>query len=201
MYDILKINIMDQKTLYPKYKIDNKSHYKKINELLSITINIANYRKKNVFYFFLITNMHPDNYFICKIGFSENIGKRLKDLKMEYKGYEFHLIGLNEIDQQTSEKQYHYNLRAAYPHLVIRHLKDIDKKVNEIYFYNDVLFSEFNNYNGFIDKKYIYEYLTEKEKTKQNEEKTKQIEIIKELAIETKANAKIALEMIKAINK
>jgi hypothetical protein len=203
MYTILKINIKNQEDLYPRYSLSNKLHYNKINDLLSRKINISKFNKISVIYFFIINNKNMNNCFICKIGFTENITNRIETLQNSYPGYKFHLIDLKEIDQQNSERQFNYNMRTTYPHLVIHKLEDINKIVREIYYFNDILLAEFNNYD--VNNNLKYEYLMEVEKTKQNKEKTKQdqektkLELIN-LINEDKIKIDDALKFLKITN-
>ena len=177
LYQILQINVIDQEKKYIKYQYSNPMHFSYINELIKeVRIASSKYHMEKVLYFFIVNNNidMKNDYVLCKIGYTEDIDKRKKELEKRY-GVTLTLINIKKVEFLRTENQFHKKIRSLYPHLQIERLNDVTTK--ETYIYNDILLDEFDHYH--VDKK--YEYKIEKEKTKQSKERTKQLSIISKL--------------------
>ncbi len=198
MYEILGIDITMHRDMYTKLDSSKKKHKKIFNDLIKNTkIDITNFVKRRILYFFLIINMCDDGYYMSKIGFSEDIATRKKDLKKEY-GTDLFLFAIKDINMKRDELHFHEMLRSFYPHLVIKKINGVS--TTEAYYYSDILLEHFNLYDGSCDKK--YEYMIEVEKTKQEIEKTKQtkeVEKTKQVKIKEVEKTKLEVEKTRQI--
>lgn len=127
-YDNLLINSSLTDTKYDEY-------YKWITSMLNKgkTINLKNYKNRSVLYMFIIDSKinNYENNIICKIGFTENIVKRKRQLEIEYK-CKLYLIDIIKIKSLSYERSFHKYLKIKYSSLVVDTLINNIKR-NELY--------------------------------------------------------------------
>ena len=166
---------------------DNPEYINKIFKLYKPThiINLSDYIYKHIMYMFIME----------KIGYSNDFDNRKKKLCYDY-NCDMFLIGIKLVNSEKDELKFHTFMKNIYPSLIFNYkLKNNNK--HELYFFDDIVINEFNNYNIELTNK----LLIEKEQTKQIEYQTKQIEYqekTKQLIVEEKTKQlSIELELKK----
>lgn len=166
----------------------------------------ANYLNKHIMYMYIMDKQFTDNKIVAKVGYTYSLYKRNKSLCDDFK-CELYLIGIKEINAEKDEQKFHDFMRQMKKEYIYPHTKTIiNKKTNEtkevkkfeLYILCDEIINEFNNYKVELHNT----LLIEQEKTKQEQEKTKQIEIqekTKQMQIELEMK-KIELQL-KLLNK
>ena len=134
-------------------------------------IIFSKYINSNIMYLYIMDYKTEDKTILIKIGYTSDLLEREKTLITEY-SCNFYPVGFQHIHSEQDEKKFHKLIRNVYPHL-INNLKINNKIKKEIYKYDEVLISEFLNYHLKLNNL----LLIEQEKTIQEKEKTKQIEI------------------------
>lgn len=139
---------------------DNKNYMKDICYLSSECrkLDRNEYHEEPVLYIGILGIKDPlnKNRIIIKIGFSDNIWKRIKTLKTEY-GCDFELLGLKKIFQESDEQQFHTELKKEFPHLIVDiQIKNQNK--TEVYVYDREIYERFlefvpRNVKNKIDEK------------------------------------------------
>lgn len=102
------------------------------------------YNNEHVLYFFITNIQHPNDFVICKIGYTSNIIGRCKQLENEYEGADFHLIGIKRIKNEQQEQVFHALLKSRYSQLVYNGIEIRKIQKEEIYIFDDCLWNEFN---------------------------------------------------------
>jgi len=101
------------------------------------------YHKEPVLYIGILRVRDPlnKNRIIIKIGFSDNIWKRINTLKSEY-GCNFELLGLKKIFQESDEQQFHAELKKDFSHLIVDiQIKNTNK--TEVYVFDRDIYQRF----------------------------------------------------------
>jgi hypothetical protein len=174
----------------------NKNYFEFFNKKMKESqYNLMEYIDKHVMYL-LLTDIEIEGvnqyYFIIKIGYSNNIANRLKELKTKF-GITCYPICIKEIPAISTEKKFHAYM-ATYKPLYDYKENKFPKKVTqqktrEFYYGTEELYNFFVSYVDNIICDYKYKMEIEKtkqdiEKTKQDIEKTKQKEIDERIDIE-----------------
>jgi hypothetical protein len=187
----------NSKTLFYKQMLNNNTKYTEFyfRKLKQSTFIEYDYVNKHVMYF-LLTNLSGknDKYYVIKIGYSNNVFKRITEIEYEL-GILCYPLYIKEIEAEYNEKFFHNSLVKKYPNYVYEEKgfpKKKDKNVLEFYYGNIQIFQLFVSFveNIICDKDKM-----EIEKTKQEIERTKQKEIDKEIEIEKTKQQKIDKEI------
>lgn len=117
---------------------------------MAIHGDIASYLNENIMYGFIMPVPHPHNLIITKFGYSCNLVERYKSLKKTY-DCEVFLVKLKLIKNESIEKSFHASIQKFYPSMHYEVTIKGQKKT-ELYYFNPVLMSFFDNYNGQSDK-------------------------------------------------
>jgi len=142
--------------------------------------------KGNYFYIFLTNIKDPENKnrLIIKIGFTTDLEERQKTLESYYK-CKLWLLGYRNINGIYNETKFQNYLKKYYfqYYIPLKKMKKNNSKIkcNETYYLNSSLMSSFNQYvknlpNAIELEQEKTKQIVEQEKTKQEEEKTKQEE-------------------------
>ena len=162
----------------------------KNNEILQESYYLTNSFEKinfdnNNYFYVVLTNLYikikNKKYLIVKFGFTTKFLKRLKDLNNHHyikngKKYKIqhYILSLKKVSCINIELEFHKNIQSLYPHLHIP-VKKTEKPIKnkcyqEYYIMADEIIAMFNNVEN-MDIEVI------REKTKQKEIDTKQMEI------------------------
>lgn len=107
-------------------------------------IQIGRYNKKQVMYLFIIPLKTNHRYVIIKIGYTNDIIKRIISLQDEYKS-KCYLISLHLINGRPNEETFHDNMKIMYPHLIQEYkIKKTDK--TELYKLSPIIIDELNTF-------------------------------------------------------
>jgi P4 family phage/plasmid primase-like protien len=107
-------------------------------------IRMIKFHKEHIMYFYITDYKDPSDAdrVICKIGYSQNVTGRKKELESIYK-CKFYLIGIKKIKGQIEEREFHQLLKAFYPDLypcIKRH----GKELTELYILDKRIIEEFD---------------------------------------------------------
>jgi hypothetical protein len=127
------IRLSDEKVRFVWYLIQNGKQ-----------ILLNPYNNEHVLYFFITNIQHPNDFVICKIGYTSNIIGRCKQLESEYEGADFHLIGIKRIKNEQQEQVFHSLLKSRYTQLVYNDVEIRKIQKEEIYIFDKCLWDEFN---------------------------------------------------------
>jgi hypothetical protein len=122
------------------------------NELVKFkNVGWNKYCDKHIMYFCILTIDDPikQNRILCKVGYSADFVERMKSLVSEYK-CKIYLMGLKTVKKEQDEKLFHSLLKKKFCELVV------DVKINnhdkdEIYVFDERLYSEFLKYENRVD--------------------------------------------------
>jgi len=116
-----------------------------------MSIVLSKYSKKHVLYGMITTLVDQTglNRVLIKFGYSENIYKRIQELRDNYKS-NFYIVRIKVIHGESTEREFHKILKEKYP----KHNVDItikSKSKDEIYALDESLIIEFDNFNEEIN--------------------------------------------------
>jgi phage/plasmid-associated DNA primase len=119
-------------------------------------IRMIKFHKEHIMYFYITDYKDPSDAdrVICKIGYSQNVTGRKKELESIYK-CKFDLIGIKKIKGQIEEKEFHQLLKAFYPDLypcIKRH----GKELTELYILDKCIIEEFDLIEEYNHKSPVY---------------------------------------------
>lgn len=122
------------------YTCDNVDHMNEIKKeiMKSRNITVSKYINKPVMYMFVIGTT-LDKTPILKIGYTQNISQRAKELTAHYNS-QLYLIRIKEITSISEEMKFHKHLQLFYPNLMQQYMNE-----TELYMYHPNILSEFDN--------------------------------------------------------
>jgi hypothetical protein len=107
-------------------------------------ITVINYDNEHIMYLYLTNYKDPSgaDRVICKIGYSQGITTRKKELESKYK-CKFYLIGVKKIKGQKEEKEFHKLLKSFFLDLYPC-IKEKDSELTEFYIFDKRIIKEFD---------------------------------------------------------
>jgi hypothetical protein len=116
-------------------------------------LNWNEYHNELVLYIGIMELKDPlnKNRIICKIGWSNDIWGRLKDLKAAY-GCDLHILGLKKGITEKQEKELHKELKDEFPEFIVD-IQINEQNKTEIYVFDDVIYQKFLDFNPNNDDK------------------------------------------------
>jgi prophage antirepressor-like protein len=137
---------------YPVLSYENPDDILHVRSLIKTgtKITLSKYLDYNVMYAFVAQIKTPHKDVIIKIGYTEDIAKRYKSLKAEYK-CDIYLINIRFVSGRKDEEAFHEMMKIWYIQLMEPYSVK-SKEKHEFYKYSPIIMNLLNGYNRSSDK-------------------------------------------------